>query len=124
MAIKLENYDKGIEELIKIAEDLYGQGKYSYAVEKIWDAFERIKTYYYPQLDKKKSVDKIIDEISCNNMEFRSMFASEFKSLTDIGNSYRIRHHETNKIDISEDIHYEYFYKRCFALISVLLKII
>ena len=114
----------GVEELIKIAEDLYGQGKYSYAVEKIWDAFERIKTYYYPQLDKKKSVDKIIDEISCNNMEFRSMFASEFKSLTDIGNSYRIRHHETNKIDISEDIHYEYFYKRCFALISVLLKII
>ncbi len=27
-------------------------------LKKIWDAFERIKTYYYPTLDKKKSVEK------------------------------------------------------------------
>lgn len=27
-----------------------------------------------------------------------------------------------NKIDITEDLHYEYFYKRCLALISVLVK--
>lgn len=47
----------GLEELIRVAEDLYGKGKYSYAVEKIWDAFERIKTYY-PTLDKKNSARK------------------------------------------------------------------
>lgn len=46
--------EAGLEELIRIAEDLYNKGNYSYAVEKIWDAFERIKTYYYPSLDKKK----------------------------------------------------------------------
>lgn len=88
----------GIEELIRAAEDLYRKGKYSYAVEKIWDAFERIKTYYYPELDKKKSANKIIDELSNGNDSIKSMFQAEFKYLTDIGNSYRIRHHEkTNR---------------------------
>lgn len=114
----------GVEELIRNADELYSTGNYSYAVEKIWDAFERIKTYYYPQLDKKKSADKIIDELSEGNNDVRCMFTSEFKSLTDIGNSYRIRHHETNKIDIRRDLHYKYFYKRCLALISVIIEIL
>lgn len=114
--------EAGLEELIRIAEDLYNKGNYSYAVEKIWDAFERIKTYYYPTLDKKKSVEKIINDISYGNEHIKKMFDVEFKELTDIGNSYRIRHHEINKIDISKELHYKYFYKRCLALISVLLE--
>lgn len=114
--------EAGLEELIRIAEDLYNKGKYSYAVEKIWDVFERIKTYYYPTLDKKNSVEKIINDISYGNEHIKKMFDIEFKVLTDIGNSYRIRHHEINKIDISKELHYKYFYKRCLALISVLLE--
>lgn len=114
--------EAGLEELIRIAEDLYNKGNYSYAVEKIWDAFERIKTYYYPTLEKKKSVEKIINDISYGNEHIKKMFDVEFKELTDIGNSYRIRHHEINKIDISKELHYKYFYKRCLALISVLLE--
>lgn len=114
--------EAGLEELIRIAEDLYNKGNYSYAVEKIWDAFERIKTYYYPNLDKKKSVEKIINDISYGNEHIKKMFDIEFKVLTDIGNTYRIRHHEKNKIDISNDLYYEYFYKRCLSLISILLK--
>ena len=114
--------EAGLEELIRIAEDLYNKGNYSCAVEKIWDAFERIKTYYYPTLDKKKSVEKIINDISYGNEHIKKMFDIEFKVLTEIGNSYRIRHHEKNKIDILNDIHYEYFYKRCLSLISILLK--
>ncbi len=111
----------GLEELIRVSEDLYGKGKYSYAVEKIWDAFERIKTYY-PTLDKKNSAEKIINDISYGNEHIKKMFDNEFKALTDIGNSYRIRHHEIYKIDISKELHYKYFYKRCLALISVILE--
>ena len=111
----------GLEELIRVAEDLYGKGKYSYAVEKIWDAFERIKTSY-PTLDKKKSVEKIINDISYGSEQIKKMFDNEFKILTDIGNSYRIRHHEINRIDISKELHYKYFYKRCLALISIILE--
>ena len=35
------------------------------------------------------------------------------------GNGFRIRHHETTKIDIIDNRQYDYFYKRCLALISV-----
>lgn len=50
------------------------------------------------------------------------MFNEEFKTLTKIGNEYRIRHHEKNKINILDDRHYEYFYKRCLSLILTILK--
>ena len=113
--------EAGLEELISIAEDLYNKGNYSYAVEKIWDAFERIKTYY-STLDKKKSAEKIINDISYGNEHIKKMFDNEFKVLTDTGNSYRIRHHEINKIDIIKELHYKYFYKRCLALISVIVE--
>ena len=113
--------EAGLEELIRTTEYLYNKGEYSYAVEKIWDAFERIKTSY-PTLDKKKSAEKIINDISYGNEHIKKMFDNEFKALTDIGNSYRIRHHEIYKIDISKELHYKYFYKRCLALISVIVE--
>lgn len=47
------------------------------------------------------------------------MFEKEFYELTTIGNNFRIRHHETTKIDIEDDEHYDYFYKRCLSLITV-----
>lgn len=112
----------GIKELISTAEELFNNGEYSSAVEKIWDAFERIKTYYQPGLDKKKSANKIINELSRENNSIKSMFMDEFKNLTDIGNSYRIRHHEKDKIDINDELHFKYFYRRCLALISVILE--
>lgn len=112
----------GIKELISTAEELFNNGEYSSAVEKIWDAFERIKTYYQPGLDKKKSANKIINELSRGNNSIKSMFMDEFKNLTDIGNSYRIRHHEKDKIDINDELHFKYFYRRCLALISVILE--
>ena len=113
--------EAGLEELIRTAGYLYNKGEYSCAVEKIWDAFERIKTSY-PTLDKKKSAEKIINDISYGNEHIKKMFDNEFKALTDIGNSYRIRHHEIYKIDISKELHYKYFYKRCLALISVIVE--
>lgn len=69
----------GIQELIATAEDLYRKGKYSYAVEKIWDAFERIKTYYYPTLNKKKSAEKIIDDISYGNEHIKKCLIMNLK---------------------------------------------
>ena len=113
--------ETGLEDLIRTAENSYNKGDYSYAVEKIWDAFERVKTYY-PILDKRESAKKIINDISYGNEYIKKMFDNEFKVLTDIGNSYRIRHHEINKIDISNELHYKYFYKRCLALISIIIE--
>ncbi|TDL95534.1 hypothetical protein [Macrococcus carouselicus] len=116
--------EPGLEKLLLIAEEEYTKGNYSTAVEKLWDAFERLKTYYSPSLDKKSSAEKIVKEVAKEQEEFQRLFNDEFKSLTTIGNNFKIRHHETTKIDISEEIHYQYFYKRCMALISTVIKIL
>lgn len=114
--------ENGLKELLNDADKYYRLGNKQIAVEKLWDAFERLKTYYSPTLDKAKSADKIIDDMSDSEQHFQSMYKTEFKALTDIGNLFRIRHHETTKIDVTDNRQYEYFYKRCMALVSVAIK--
>ena len=70
------------------------------ALEKIWDAFERMKTYYSP--DKKKSTNQIINMISNGDAELYNKLDAEFFELGNIGNNYQIRHFETGKIPISD----------------------
>lgn len=55
------------------------------SVEKIWDAFERLKTYY-TTLDKKHSSEKIVNDIADGNNDFVDLFDGEFRMLTSIGN--------------------------------------
>src|SRR5699024_12018716 len=112
----------GLKELLQEANKYYEKENLKIAVEKLWDALERLKTYYSPALDKKKSVGKIINDMSGNKEPFIKMFNKEFQELTVIGNNFRIRHHETTKVDIEDDRHYDYFYKRCLSLITTAIR--
>ncbi len=112
--------ENGIKELLTTAIQKHTSphpDDQKYAVEKIWDAFERLKTYYQ-NLDKKGSAAQIIDDMSGGVPEYMDLFDAEFRALTTIGNSFRIRHHETNKIDIVDIRHYDYFFNRCLSLIA------
>ncbi|MEK4670674.1 hypothetical protein [Niallia sp. FSL R7-0271] len=60
--------------------------------------------------------------MSNGKSEFITIFDAEFRALTDIGNSFRIRHHETNKIDITDNRHYDYFFNRCLSLIALAIQ--
>lgn len=91
------------------------------SVEKIWDAFERLKTYY-TSLDKRNSSAKIVNDMANGNSNFIDLFNDEFKKLTEIGNNYRIRHHETNKIDITDVRYYDYLFNRCLSLIALAIE--
>lgn len=91
------------------------------AVEKIWDALERLKTYY-TDMNKKASVNKIVNDMAGGQADYIALFNAEFKALTDIGNNFRIRHHETSKIDITDICHYDYFFNRCLSLISTAIR--
>jgi len=91
------------------------------AVEKIWDALERLKTFY-TSLDKKASAQKVVGAMSGGVTEFDTLFNEEFNVLTKIGNNFRIRHHETNKTDITDLKHYDYFFNRCLALIALAIQ--
>lgn len=114
--------EAGLKDLLQEAANYYDKGNLKIAVEKLWDAFERLKTYYSPTLDKKKSVSRIIGDMSGQKAHYMDLFEKEFFELTQIGNSFRIRHHETTKINIEDDRHYDYFYKRCLSLISVAVQ--
>ncbi|WP_312699229.1 hypothetical protein [Sedimentibacter sp.] len=112
----------GLKELLQEAGKYYDKCNYQIAVEKLWDAFERLKTYYSPTLDKKDSSNKIVQDMGNNKQPFMELFEKEFRDITYIGNNFRIRHHETTKIDIEDERHYEYFYKRCLSLILIAIQ--
>ncbi|ARD47551.1 AbiJ-NTD4 domain-containing protein [Sporosarcina sp. P33] len=90
------------------------------ALEKIWDAFERIKTFYDPN-DKKSSAQTLVTNIAAGTADFNLILDSEFKSLTDIGNKYQIRHFEANKIQIGSLKQVDYLFYRMIALIDLCL---
>lgn len=116
--------EKGIKELLEEAILDYKIPNPSArrdAVEKIWDALERLKTYY-TSLDKKASAAKIVNDMSGGNNDFQTLFNDEFIALTKIGNNYRIRHHETDKVDITDDNYYDYFFNRCLSLMALAIK--
>lgn len=117
-------HEVGTKELLKDAVALYkipNPSARQDSVEKIWDAFERLKTYY-TTLDKKHSSEKIVNDMADGNSDFVDLFNNEFKMLTDIGNKYRIRHHETDKIDITDVRYYDYLFNRCLSLISLAIE--
>jgi DNA-dependent RNA polymerase auxiliary subunit epsilon len=113
--------EPGTKNLLEEAINLFKQPNpvaSKYAVEKIWGAFERLKTFYV-ELDKKNSASKIVDDMSNKKTEYITIFTDEFTALTKIGNEFMIRHHETDKIEITDDWHYDYFFNRCLSLISL-----
>lgn len=113
----------GLKELLQEASKYYDENNLQIAVEKLWDAFERLKTYYCSStVDKKESANKIIKDMSNDQQPFIDLFEKEFHELTSLGNNFRIRHHETTKTDIQDKRHYEYFYRRCLSLISTAIQ--
>ena len=88
------------------------------ALEKIWDAFERVKTEY-DSMDKKKSLLKLEEKLSGGSKELIDFLDSEFSFLTKIGNEYQIRHFERNKKIFSSEEIKKYFYNRCASLVNL-----
>ena len=118
--------EQGVKNLLERALELYrspDKNSRQDSVEKLWDALERLKTYY-TNLDKKSSSNKIVENMSLQNDSFKEVFDKEFKELTYIGNKFRIRHHETNKVEIVDERHFDYFFNRCLSLIATGIQFI
>jgi len=112
--------DEQLNKLVEEAKSRFLNPKDKHiALEKLWDAFERIKTYFDSGRQKSKSAKKLVDIVSSNFD--RDLFEQEFRTLTKIGNEFRIRHHETDKIEIVEDKHLNYLFFRMLSLIDICL---
>ena len=91
----------------------------SEGLEKLWDAWERLKTYFSP--NKKISAAKLL-ETAVPERNLRETIEKEAKSLDYIGNNFMIRHTETNKPRIERPEQLDYLYHRMFALVYLLLR--
>lgn len=90
-------------------------------LEKIWDAFERFKTYFGE--DKKKSVIQVLKKVSNGNQTIFEELEKECKILTDIGNKFQIRHFEINKPPIDSVELKEYLYFRMLSFLSYCISV-
>lgn len=120
---ELQLNDPDFNKLIEQAFQSYKNTEVDTATEKIWDAFERIKTYF-TQYDKKHSAEELIDVMSKNNDGYKKMLLEEFAELTKIGNDFCIRHHETDKNIICCKQHYEYLFYRCLSVLRLAVNIL
>lgn len=91
------------------------------AVEKLWDAWERLKTLQGS--DKKSGLAELLDRAALGNAAFRQTLEDEARALTDLGNrDFRIRHHEVDRVALDESSHLGYVFYRMLSLIGLLVR--
>jgi hypothetical protein len=90
------------------------------ALEKLWDAWERLKSLREPS-NKKESVAQLLNAASSEEA-FRQRLEKEARELTEIGNSFMIRHTEVQKVAITTSFHVDYLFHRMFAMIYLLVR--
>lgn len=91
------------------------------ALEKLWDAFERLKTVE-PGTTKKAQAETLLDRVSAPGSKLRQLLGDEAMALTTIGNTFRIRHSETSQESLTTVDQVDYLFARMFAFIRIVLK--
>lgn len=92
------------------------------ALEKLWDAFERLKTHE-PGTNKRAQADALLDRTAGNSTpRMREALSQEAKALTEIGNRFRIRHSETEQEIPAGSAQVDYLFQRMFAFLWLILK--
>ena len=92
------------------------------ALEKLWDAFERLKTIEGGKDKKARSTALIDRAISADFPVFRSVVETEFKTMTKVGNELRIRHFEVGHEPVGETGEKDYLFMRLYSLVLLMLK--
>ena len=117
--------DKELDDLIIEARRRYlsyKEDERRIGLEKLWDAFERMKTIEpltEGKSNKKASANKLLTYI--NDKPLRDVVQKDMEALTNVGNEFRIRHHETDKHAVPVDGH-DYLFARMSNAIITLLR--
>jgi len=90
------------------------------ALEKLWDAWERLKTLE-PGKNKRASAAALLDK-TATEPTLRKVLEDEATALTNIGNTFRIRHSETTQVELAGDNHVDYLFHRALSLIQLCLR--
>lgn len=90
------------------------------AIEKLWDAWERLKQCPIDS-DKKQGIGRKIRE-ACPEPKMQELLHVEADLLTKFGNGFRIRHSERDRPAIGSPELVDYWFHRMFAMLTLLLK--
>jgi len=90
------------------------------ALERLWDAWERLKSLADPS-DKKRSVKIILDAVT-SVPSLRERMDTEATELNSIGNSHLIRHSEIGQVAVIDMDQVDYLFHRLFAMIQLMLR--
>lgn len=90
------------------------------AVERLWDCWERLKSIENPD-NKKDSTTKLLSK-AASDSDVRGMLEEEARKLTEIGNSFHIRHTEMSQIRITDGAVLDYLFHRLFNMIQLLIS--
>jgi AbiJ N-terminal domain 4 len=119
--LNVKSKDKDLNQLVNTAiENIRKPKEFNrqIALEKVWDAFERLKTFYEPS-NKKASAATLVTKIAAGTAQFDLLLDNEFRTLTSIGNDFQIRHFETGKIKITTMKQVDYLFYRMISLIDL-----
>lgn len=113
--------DQKLDDDLNEALHLYSSkslGDRTLAIERLWDGFERLKTIDVHG-NKQASSTRLLKNIE--NEPMRAVVEAEMRVLTDLGNNFTIRHHETNRHPVPENAQ-DYLFVRMTSLITFLLQ--
>jgi hypothetical protein len=93
------------------------------ALEKLWDAFERLKSLENPA-DKKVSTQQLLANAAHGDALFHAHLDAECAELTKIGNNFHIRHFEANKRTLlaPTGTSVDFLFTRMLSLVAYLLR--
>ena len=115
--------DEETDRLLEAARErilLPGEDDRRDALEKLWDAFERIKTIE-PGPDKRVQANRLLDR-TATAPRFRGFLGDEAMALTEIGNRLRIRHSETTQEAVQTLEQIDYLFHRMFSFVRLVLR--
>lgn len=121
--IRFNTGDERLNELLEISYSKFVLPRSESRIEsleKIWDAFERMKTYFGE--NKRSSASQLIDTVSENNNLFSEYLDNEFTQLRKIGNEFQIRHFERDKVKLESNLHIDYLFYRMSSLIHLCVE--
>ena len=90
-------------------------------LEKLWDAFERIKTLEAGP-DKRAMANTMLDRAARPGSRLRQALTDEAFALTNIGNTHRIRHSETSQEPLETSAQVDFLFGRLFAFLHLVLN--
>jgi hypothetical protein len=87
------------------------------ALEKLWDAWEEIKTL---RGKKPVGIASLISDVA-RDADYAAALDQDARALTDLGNQFQIRHTEVGRIPIESAAQVDYLFGRLFNLLWLLL---